>query len=332
MSTFARWRKAELFDLMNKLKITDVSNSTKKSDMIVLIEHYLENLSAPLDYMHDFPELQTYYEDKQQLKIESDIEDELDKISSTSEDMEYGEDIDMKEETSETSSDSSAEETETVVEKKDYNNLDFSEEPTKLQDFKFNFDQILDDIIDRAYIINENVKDYLSSISAVESIFTIIELILFSVHLFANYRTGETVLSAQHSIGYMDYYFRPEYYKREVVHFLNKIGLPILTWFFLLRIVPCFVSYYINFIRYELLVDMDPMVYHLFKGIVEFLIITRFSDNQNPIQGFLSSFSFSPLGHLHVDPCRDLREFNDALGYLPLCFSVVCTILTLYIL
>lgn len=51
MSTFARWRKAELFDLMNKLKITDVSNSTKKSDMIVLIEHYLENLSAPLDYM-----------------------------------------------------------------------------------------------------------------------------------------------------------------------------------------------------------------------------------------------------------------------------------------
>ena len=74
MSTFARWRKAELFDLMNKLKITDVSNSTKKSDMIVLIEHYLENLSAPLDYMHDFPELQTYYEDKQQLKIESDIE------------------------------------------------------------------------------------------------------------------------------------------------------------------------------------------------------------------------------------------------------------------
>lgn len=342
MSTFSKWRKAELFDLMNKLKITDVSHSARKSDMITLVEHYLDNLEAPLDYIHDFPELQSFYEDRAQLKIESDVDEDLDTgLNSTTEEFEdelqeqlekqlkeqlHEEEQQLNEEPEE--EEQYEEEQYEDDDKQHYNKLDFSK-INNISDFKFELEKKWDDIVDRTVVLNENVKDYLSSISSVETIFTIVELVLLVHHLCDSYRPVDSYISPENIVGGNMHRFHM--IKRQTVHFLNEIGLPVATWFLLLRLLPCLISYYINFIRYDLLLQMDPMVYHLSKFIIEFVIMNKYSKG-NSIEGFLNSFTFSPLAHLHVDPCNDLKAFYEATGYLPLVFSSVCVILTLYIL
>ncbi|KAL3233160.1 Glutathione transferase 3 [Nakaseomyces bracarensis] len=386
MSSFSKWRKAELFDLMNKLKITDVSHSTRKSTMIMLIEHYLDNLEAPLDYIHDFPELQSFYEDRAQLKIESDVDDidlnlggngELDTdADADAEDTDVGmgmglgnttDDYDdlysrtplgkeaLKQELDQVAEKAQAqshaqthtqsqaeaeaeaqENTDESVHDNGYKNeLDFNKIHDKMADFRFEFEKRWDDIVDKSVVLNENLKDYLSSISTVETIFTLVELALLIHHLCNSYKPVDVTIMSPEGLGPRANHIWSNFtlFKHQVVHFLNEIGLPVFTWFFLLRLLPCLVSYYINFIRYDLLLQMDPMVYHLFKLIIEFMIVNKYSrDSSNTLEGFLKSFSFSPIAHLHVDPCQDLKSFYDATGFLPLVFSTVCVILTLYIL
>lgn len=291
MSVFSRWRKAELFDLMNKLKISDVSHSAKKSEMIALIEYYLDNLDAPLDFVHDFPELQAFYEDRAQLKIESDVDDD-DELGIA------------------TDTNSTTDEVEVEVEDED------DEEEVLLQRGQLDkqaaaagprseLEKTWDGIVDKTVAINDTVKDTLSSITSVELIFSLVELAMLARHSTDS--------------------FNP------VVDgcLWNAISSSVLTWFLLLRLLPCLVSHYINFIRYDLQLQIDPMVYHLFKFILEFVIISKFS-NENPIErSFNIHFAKT---HLHFTPSKDLRIFYEATGYLPLLFSSVCVILTLYVL
>lgn len=148
MSTFSRWRKVELLDLAEKLKIQDIPHSVRKNELIHKIEDHLNVLNEPLDVEVDYPELKSFY-DAIVLKHENE------------EEAEPAVEADEEEEES--------------VEDTNYSKLDFSEEEDDDSTFKFGFENYVSDIVVRVKQWNESLQDSLSTIQSIDKIFYLIE-------------------------------------------------------------------------------------------------------------------------------------------------------------
>lgn len=146
MSTFSRWRKVELLDLAEKLKLPNVAHNVRKNDLIHTIEDHLNVLNEPLDVEVDYPELKSFY-DSIVLKHEEEPE-----VTAEEEDEESVEE-----------------------DNKNYNKLDFSEEDDDDSTFKFGFENYLSDIVVKVKEFNESLQDSLSTIQSIDKIFYLIE-------------------------------------------------------------------------------------------------------------------------------------------------------------
>ena len=149
--SFSRWKKMELLDLCEKLKLDDISTSATKTVVIDLVERYLASLAHPLDTEIEFPELKDYFDSVQPASDEEHVAP-------------------------------------IVVEKENnndatnYNTLNFKENEISGNDdetpFKFNLQERFCDIVESTKILNENVQDFFSSLITITIIFQIIEALL----------------------------------------------------------------------------------------------------------------------------------------------------------
>lgn len=150
MSTFSRWRKVELLDLAEKLKLPNVAHNVRKNELIHEIEDHLNVLNEPLDVEVDYPELKSFYES---VVLKHEDEDEEQAAAVKAEEEEEEESVDDT----------------------NYNKLDFSEEEDDDSTFKFGFENHLADIVVRVKELNESLQDSLSTIQSIDAIFFLIE-------------------------------------------------------------------------------------------------------------------------------------------------------------
>ncbi|CCF59701.1 hypothetical protein KAFR_0H02920 [Kazachstania africana CBS 2517] len=208
MGTFDRWKKAELLDLVNKLKLDDVSFNLKKMDMIKVIEDHLSRLGEPLDTEVEFPELKSFY-------------------------------------AVETSSSSSDDEEETSKGERN--------------------------VWKCVVHANENVQDFLSSVATLMTIF-------YGLELF----------KLIHSVA------------------IDKDGFKlILVWFVAHVVVPVLASYYINFVRYDLMMEFDPFTINILKALISLAMKNA--------------------------TCHEFKAIYHSVGELSMIFSVVGLLITFYV-
>lgn len=286
-STFSRWRKVELLDLAEKLKIADVANNVRKNELITLIEEHLALLGEPLDIDVEYPELKSFYHSmiKEESVSDSETESQEDDINNdlpldsvidvvlNPESEEYGDNLDFENQT----------DTQTESETDNENGSE--------AEFRFDFQNYLYDIKDNVVSVNDAVQDFLSTTRTIETIFGAIELYYITKPLIAS-QNRELSLSA------------------------------LLTWVLVSFMLPSVFGYYINFCRYDFTIRVDPMIYYLTKSLLSLTIL-----NLNlPLPAFLAElpyFKYIQSG---------LYSWQTSLGQLPLIFSVVGVILTLYII
>lgn len=334
-STFSRWKKADLIDLANKLEIDGFPNYAKKSDMIDYLESHLNHLEKPVDFKDDYPELRSFYES---MTVDQS-KDERNEYGSGSgngsgsgscdtatndSDLEKAyikEDDDEKpqsgDETSATKPLSSRNANSNA--KTNFNLLDFSTDndssTSAFTKFKFNFQEYLSDIRYQTQKLNENVQDYLSTISAVDTIFSLLEFSFLVRNILA---AGQPTSSSSSLASSLE----AAVAAHNKYQYTHDFCLPILTWLLFFRGIPTLVSYYINFIRYDLNIELDPMTFNLTKFLIS-LAIFKTCNNKN-----IDFHSFRCVNQLWTQLCT----VNRSLGMVPLVFSMVSCLLTLYVL
>ncbi|CAI1944298.1 hypothetical protein SEUBUCD646_0E00640 [Saccharomyces eubayanus] len=321
-STFARWKKADLIDLANKLEIDGFPNYAKKSDMIEFLETHLNRLESPVDFKDDYPELKSFYESiiADQSKDEKDMSGSRSGSSDTAandSDLEkaYIKDDDGSQSTDEASAKPDAE----ASAKKNFNLLDFSADHdssvSALTKFKFDFQDSLSDIKWHVQKLNENVQDCLSTISSVDAIFSLVECSLLVRQVLAAGRSTASPSSLASS-------FEAAAAGHTEPQRMLDFCLPILTWLLFFRGIPTLVSYYINFIRYDLDIELDPMTFNLSKFLIS-LAIFKTCNNKN-----IDFHSLQYVDQVWTQLC----VVNHSLGTVPLVLSMASCLLTLYVL
>ncbi|CCC71218.1 hypothetical protein NCAS_0G03310 [Naumovozyma castellii] len=321
-SVFSRWKKWELHDLAEKLKIDDLPQASKKQVLVDAVLDYLVNLGKPLDYEHEFPELRTFYESSfwSSVKNESASSQE---VSASDEQPSGSEDEKLPDEPKTESS-------------TNFNTLNFKEideEEAKLgknfmnkcHQFKFNFQEYVSDVINGTKRFNENVQDFLSTLATVDAMFYSVELFFLIKQLIAQ-DDGCGIL----------------------INYLTPISI----WVLVNILLPVFVSYYINFIRYDYAIEVDPMIFHLTKGLIALTVLNYFGqedgvgrstyksikaaltddDDDEDDEGSVLKHIIGNISHNNCDIlASNLVVINKSLGQLPLIFAVVGSFLTLYV-
>ncbi|KAG0658242.1 hypothetical protein C6P45_002223 [Maudiozyma exigua] len=187
-----------------------------------------------------------------------------------------------------------------------YNKLNFKDDINDDNNsFKFNLQEKFCDIIESTKQINENVQDFFSSLITITIIFQIIEAILLIQDFFQNKRNNDYNLIVLLTVWGITY-----------------VGLPILF------------AYYFNFIRYDLMIEIDPMMLNITKGLIFLLlqhshlqtldtnhIIDHFNSNSSTVHKICDCFFMKYLGIL-----------SSILGNVPFIFSIVGALITLYVL
>lgn len=281
---FVRWKKAELLDLLSKFRVTDIPNHAKKSDLIETVLNHLDSLATPLDCEIDYPELKEYFE-----SYGGNRDEPHEEGSEGSEGSEASEDSE---------SSASGEEEQSLDTKKNYNLLSFKSCEDCKEMFKFNFQDQFCDIIQSTKKFNEDVQDFLSAISTISVIFTLIEFYFVTFNIVSN---QETLFTWE-----------------------NLITLCV--WFTFYVAIPSLFGYYFNFVRYALEIELDPMTFNIVKALISLAIL-----NCKIIPNYeLALFS-------NVYPCKQvllnhLHIVRDAVGQLPLVFAVAGCLITLYVL
>lgn len=155
MSSFSRWKKVELLDLAEKLRLANVGNSVRKSELIAMIEEHLNVLGEPLDVEVDYPELRSFYDAvvKRETPEEEAPEEPMEPLGEPAGET-VGEEI--------------------VDEPAGFNRLDFSDSDED-STFKFAFEDYLADVARRVRRANESVQDSLSTMRAVNALFYAVE-------------------------------------------------------------------------------------------------------------------------------------------------------------
>lgn len=267
-STFSRWRKVELLDLAEKLKISNIPNHVRKNDLIDTIESHLNILNEPLDIEVDYPELKSFYDSV---------------VTKHEEEEEEGEDDQEQEQEQSTFLDTS---------KSNFNTLNFSEksaEDEKEDSFKFNFQNYLSDIISQVKNVNESIQDSLSTIHS-------IDIILFLIEFY--------------------YILKPLIVLQEKSLSISTLSV----WITCSYLLPILIGYYINFIRYDLAIEIDPMIFHVSKCLISLAIL-----NYTIPEECLTDYPW--LEFVQVG----MKSWKQSLGQLPLIFAISGTVLTLYI-
>ncbi|EHN02808.1 Gtt3p [Saccharomyces cerevisiae x Saccharomyces kudriavzevii VIN7] len=327
-STFSRWKKADLIDLANKLEIGGFPNYAKKSDMIDFLESHLTHLEKPVDFKDDYPELRSFYESMtvDQSKDEEDVsgsgssdtaanDSDLEKayIKEDDERSQSGDEVSAMRPDSNTSASASANA------KANFNLLDFSSDHNPSTSastrFKFDFHDYVSDIRYHTRKLNENVQDYLSTISSVDTIFSLVEFSFLLRNILA---AGKPTSSTSSLASSLEAAVAAHNKYQDVLDFC----LPTLTWLLFFRGVPTLVSYYINFIRYDLDIELDPMTFSLSKLLISLAIFKTCNDKNLDFQ------SFQCVNQVWAQLCA----VNNSLGMVPVVFSMVSCLLALYVL
>lgn len=268
-STFSRWRKVELLDLAEKLKISNIPNHVRKNDLIDTIESHLNILNEPLDIEVDYPELKAFY----------------DSIVTKHEGEQDGEEDQDQEQDQSTFLDTS---------KSNFNTLNFHQSSTEEDEkekhgFKFDFQNYLSDIISQVKTVNESIQDSLSTIHS-------IDIILFLIEFY--------------------YIVKPLVERQDKYLSMSTLSF----WVTCSYLLPLFIGYYINFIRYDLAIEVDPMIFHLSKCLISLMIL-----NYTLPEQCLTDYPWLEFVQ------AGLKSWKQSLGQLPLIFAISGTVLTLYI-
>ncbi|QLG71345.1 hypothetical protein HG535_0B03850 [Zygotorulaspora mrakii] len=304
-STFSRWRKVELLDLADKLHISGIPGSIRKNDLISVIESHLTRLGEPLDVDVEYPELKSFYdsvvksaEESSDVETESQIDDlendvQLDiEAVLDSESADNFNDLNLTQE-SETQTESDAEGNETE---------------TEGEPFRFNFQNYLSDIKDNVMSANDAAQEFLSTTKTIETLFGSIELYYITKPLIESQNRGLSFST-------------------------------LVTWLSFSYFLPVIFGYYINFCRYDFTIKVDPMIYYLTKGLLSLTIsnlnVDSFAQsyattvlNFNLISGLSLNLDLKFVNYIQLG----LQSWQNSLGQLPLIFSIVGIILTLYII
>lgn len=352
--SFSRWRKIDLLDLADRLNIY-IATSAKKDDVIGIVENYLNSLDAPLDTL-EYPELSEYYSSfrddgdghdsepdrsssRLRPKIEStsgqenEIETEIkredgngDMEMTSNETGEMGDEIQEEQEQEQDSNKQS------FVQKNYFNKLSFGgdddDDSKDEKNFKFKFHEYLTDIVNKSCKFNENVQFYLSNLDTVYRIFVLFEF-LSLVYGICN---GEHGLNVKNHSS-KDFIARLEYgdiLMICLIWFISYVGIPILT------------GYYFNFAREIFDLSVDQMVYNLSKLLVIYTIHSNplftksynYNNNNNNGGGVVNDFVAGLVGKKqgYLNRFEYYMEIiTDSLGNKPFVFTIISSVLTIYV-
>ncbi|SMN22176.1 similar to Saccharomyces cerevisiae YEL017W GTT3 Protein of unknown function with a possible role in glutathione metabolism [Maudiozyma saulgeensis] len=276
--SFGRWKKIDLLDLCEKLKIDDIPTSANKNTVLEILEDHLSTLTEPLDTEIEFPELKDYFD-----SLEPSV---------------------FEERVAQFAAEGNSDE-------KNYNTLNFKDNDASgegnMIPFKFNLQERFCDIVESTKILNENVQDFFSSLITITIIFQIIEALLLIQDFFQNNRKT-------------DY----------------NLILLLLVWGATYVGLPMLFAYYFNFIRYDLLIEIDPMMMNITKGLL-FLLLQHSHINTTSTNHIIDSFSsdVSSAKHSKICECflmKYLGIMSSILGNVPFIFALVGSLITLYVL
>lgn len=332
-SAFTKWKKSDLIDLADKLKLGGTPNSARKQLVIEHVENYLRSLPVPLSLL-EYPELEYFYEiDPVVGKSQDAILEEPSAISATVP-------VELRNEYK--SPENKLEVKNSPEGQESYNNLQFAHidqekelqrnEEMENQDpqvgFKFQFEEYLSDIVENCKRFNEEVQDRLSSISAVDTILYLIEVYCLITFIAYNDETTEDKTVVSEIFDNVAETFTITLFQCTEMFDMPCIirclyyqyVTPLLSWFVLFRVIPSITSYYINFIRYDLLIEQDPMIFNITKALIGLALYrSSLSGMQN-------------IHYPYYDLQENLRILRDGLGSLPLIFGIAEAFLTLYVL
>ncbi|CCE62064.1 hypothetical protein TPHA_0B03920 [Tetrapisispora phaffii CBS 4417] len=311
-SVFSRWNKTAILDLIEKLKVNDIPYSLKKTELIGLLENHLKTLDTPLDDVLEYPELVEFYSnqkhDGKELKKEEDDSASLDDSNEANR-SKMSNFIDftrlLPKKTADDEGIHSQEDEEYVYRSdedlEDEDALDADELQSELDDLLAMEEHTpLQRIVLKLQQWNENVQDYLSTVYSIAFILHLVEFTIFFKYLLSHYPACDDL---------------------DVKENLMIVVPNILLWFTVAIAIPCLVSYYFNFIRYDLpSMEFDPMIF----SVVKIGFAYTLSGHSQALQ--------IPKSLCHYEELRTFAElYKDALGQLPLFIGLVGCVLTLYI-
>ncbi|KAH3900422.1 Gtt3p SCDLUD_003402 [Saccharomycodes ludwigii] len=189
-----------------------------------------------------------------------------------------------------------------------FNNLNFcntSQGESKANDdnvvdFEFKFEEWWNDIQSKVKDSNNSIRDYLSTLSTVELIFTIIEYVVL-ISKLPKLDNGDNNNTSNKEIILFD--------------LANYTVISVL--------LPMLISYYVNFIRFdiELLNSRDPLIYHISKILI-FLVLNKYSKH---IVWNCNSCRFNIFKY------GDMSIFDEDVLQVSVVGSLSCCLLCLYL-
>ncbi|SCU99147.1 LADA_0H17854g1_1 [Lachancea dasiensis] len=331
-----KWKKVELLDLADKLEI-HVSNSSTKAKIVDAIDKHLKELDEPLD-LKEFPELATYYEESAASSEDESVSDpaeegdDLKKTLKTKVQDAAGAVADafssaastLAEKTGQTSEDDGEDDNESEGElqlpqgtpfQNWFSNLDFQRVTPAQGSFAFKFNEFMQDVQTKTWETNENIQEALSTIPAVDFVFMLIEAYVYVVSTHFEFSTQKPFVN--------------------VTSGWQEIAALVSFWSIWSLILPVFVSYYINFIRYDLPeVTVDPMVFHITKALLALLLAqwqpSFASEAAFAVKEVAGDVSVAEIG-AHWFRFA-LTEWKLQLGLLPFILACAGSALCLYVL
>ncbi|CDO92015.1 unnamed protein product [Kluyveromyces dobzhanskii CBS 2104] len=305
MSTvLERFKKVELIDLADKLGLS-VSTSNTKPTLVLKILDHLESLDGPVD-VHEFPELQLYYE------ALAEVDDDNVASDSSLDDEEVEDELDIKNDLADSKSKADLPSTSPAA--LWFSNLKFVNKATN-SPYYFRFHEFIEDVQWTTQEWNESLQDYLSTLHTVKQLVLAVEFFFFAKSLvqFDWYRFP--------SPDFVSFY-------PSQLDFILSISF----WFAFAHVIPSIVSYYFNFVRHELFaIEFDPLVYHLTKALISLQFLYNSPSIKKELELLLTSnYSFSQLVSHGYNVGLFTWKFQ--LGHLPLIANVAAVVVALYVL
>ncbi|SCU98174.1 LAFA_0G16094g1_1 [Lachancea sp. 'fantastica'] len=338
-----KWKKTQLLDLANKLDV-HVSQSSTKAKIADVIDAYLQELESPLDLV-EYPELATYYEESAvnsdeesgsdpnedteglkerfKAKVQDTADAVADAVSSAVTSITSNETKVENQNENENDNDNDEDEEylvngtlpEGTPLQNWFSNLDFQRITPAEGSFAFKFNEFLHDVQNKTFEANESVQDALSTIPAVDAIFLAVEAYVYVVRNHLEFTTQKPFVTI--TTGW------------------QEIGALTSFWSLWSLAIPVFVSYYVNFIRYDLPeVSIDPMVFHITKALLALLLTQwqpSFADEAayavKDVSGSVTSYETAAHWFRYA-----LTEWKLQMGLLPFVLAFAGSALCLYVL
>ncbi|SCU91289.1 LAME_0E11936g1_1 [Lachancea meyersii CBS 8951] len=328
-----KWKKIQLLDLADKLDLY-VAQSSTKAKIADAIDAHLKELDQPLD-LAEYPELATYYQESaanSDDEVGSDPSEDADglkdrlktKVQDAAEAV--AEVVSNAVTTITTPTETKSEDTED--EDQDdlvlphgtplqnwFSQLDFQRITPSQGSFAFKFNEFMHDVQNKTMEANGSVQDVLSTIPAVDALFFAVEAYVYVVRNHLELTADKPFVT--------------------VTSTWQEIAALTSFWSVWSLILPAFISYYINFIRYDLPdVLLDPMVFHVAKALLALLLTQwqpSFADEATyavkDVAGSVSMLEVTAHWFRFA-----LTEWKLQLGLLPFILAFAGSALCLYVL